>query len=151
MWFSRLGVTPQSKSSPVAFPVQAHAWVMGSVPRWGACAQFGPWSEHTHTRSNPSMSLTSVFLSLRNSEIPLGGSSYYCGRDGISEIFPDGFLVLKNSNPTPFTSLPFHPSLPPHPPSSSIKTEFEAEVCGLRGGQSRLRTNRATAFLNNSF
>ena len=32
---SVLGVIPQTKRSPVRFPVRAHVWVVGQVPGWG--------------------------------------------------------------------------------------------------------------------
>ena len=35
VWFSGLGIVPQTKRSPVWFPFRAHAWVVDQVPSWG--------------------------------------------------------------------------------------------------------------------
>ena len=37
VWFSGLGVVPQSVRLLGQFPVRAQAWVAGLVPRWGTC------------------------------------------------------------------------------------------------------------------
>ena len=35
VWFSGLSADLWTKGSPVRFPVRAHAWVVGQIPRWG--------------------------------------------------------------------------------------------------------------------
>ena len=51
----------ETKGSPVWFPVRAHAWVAGQVPRGGA------WEAATHWCFSPSLSL-SLTLSLKISK-----------------------------------------------------------------------------------
>ena len=38
VWLSGLSASLQTKGSPVQFPVRAHAWVLGWVPR-GGCSR----------------------------------------------------------------------------------------------------------------
>ena len=52
MWPSTLSAGLQTKRSLVKFPVRAHAWVLGQVPRWG------------DVRGNQSMYLLHIDVSL---------------------------------------------------------------------------------------
>ena len=38
VWLGGLSAGLQTEKLPVQFPVRAHAWVVGQVPRWG-CAR----------------------------------------------------------------------------------------------------------------
>ena len=35
VWLSWLGIVPETKRSPVRFPVRVYAWVEGPIPSWG--------------------------------------------------------------------------------------------------------------------
>ena len=52
VWFSGLGIVPQSERLLVRFPVRAHAWVVGQVLSWG------------HGRGNRCMFLLHIDVSL---------------------------------------------------------------------------------------
>ena len=50
MWLSELSAHLQTKGSLVQFPVKAHAWIVGQVPRWG------------RSRGNQTLIFLSLFL-----------------------------------------------------------------------------------------
>ena len=63
-WLSCFGVVLQTKTSPVQFPVRAHAWVAGSVPGWGTCKRQLISVSLIHRCFSPSLS-PSLLISLK--------------------------------------------------------------------------------------
>ena len=119
VWLSGLSIGLQTKGSSVQFPVRAHAWVAGQVPREGHVI-----GNHTYRCFSPSLS-PSLPLSLKINKVFFLMSSFsvliHCSFPSLLPIsFPLFFIYYLWSNSHNISlSLSVSPSL-------SLSPSFEA-------------------------